>query len=188
MRNTNWERYALVLLLMMAAGGCASHPKQSGYFERDRVRMAEADDLGWLLLRAGLEPESLPAGQELTVQQAQELRAWIQLALLDGHMASYGPRKTVEFLMEELIASGQPVARATLNQRLSRFQGRVVLRPDAYIAEALRGTPLRSAGPLRVEKGSIVAASLKLGTFYLPEGTSFREDPILGGASPGRTW
>ena len=180
MRNTNWERHALMLLLVMVTGGCTNQPKHSGYFATDRAHLAEADDLGWLLLRAGLEPEAWPAGQGLTVQKAQELRAWIQqVALPDGHMASYGPRKTVEFLLEEVIAGGQPVDRTTLNQRLSRFHGRVVLRPDAYIAEALRGTPLASAGRLRVEKGSIVAANLKLGTFYMPEGTSFREDPVL---------
>jgi hypothetical protein len=30
-----------------------------------------------------------------------------------------------------------------------------------------------------MERGAMVAAGLKLGIFYLPEGTSFREDPVL---------
>lgn len=178
MRNMRWERHALMLMMVMAAVGCAHH-KETGYFERDRARLSQADDFTWLLMRAGLEPEALPSSQEITVPQAEELRVWIQLMLLDGHMASYGPRKTVEFLMEEIIAGGVPVARSTLSLQLSRFQGRVVLRPDGYVADALRGKPLRSVGPLRVERGSIVAASIKLGTFYLQEGSSLREDPAL---------
>lgn len=178
MRTMSWGRYALVMLMMIGAVGCA-HRKETGYFERDRTRLAQADDFTWLLMRAGLEPEALPLGQEITVQQAEELRVWIQLVLLDGHMASYGPRRTVEFLMREIIAGGVPVARATLSQQLSRFQGRFVLRPDGYVADALRGKPLRSVGPLRVERGTIVAASLKLGTFYVQEGSSLREDVAL---------
>jgi hypothetical protein len=174
----SWGRYALVMLMMIGAVGCA-HRKETGYFDRDRTRLAQADDFTWLLMRAGLEPEALPLGQEITVQQAEELRVWIQLVLLDGHMASYGPRRTVEFLMREIIAGGVPVARATLSQQLSRFQGRFVLRPDGYVADALRGKPLRSVGPLRVERGTIVAASLKLGTFYVQEGSSLREDVAL---------
>jgi hypothetical protein len=62
---------------------------------------------------------------------------------------------------------------------LVRFQGRFVLRPDAYIADALRGRPLRSVGPLRVERGAIMAASLKLDTFYMQEGSMIREDQGL---------
>jgi hypothetical protein len=178
MRNMRWGRHALVLMMTMVAVGCA-HPKETGYFDRDRTRLAQADDFTWLLMRAGLEPDALPSSQEITVQQAQDLRVWIQLMLLDGHMASYGPRKTVEFLMEEIIAGGVPVARSALSQQLSRFQGRFVLRPDAYLADALRGKPLRSVGPLRVEKGIIVAASLKLDAFYLQEGSSLRADPAL---------
>lgn len=179
MRNKGWGRYALVMMMMaMGAAGCA-HPKEIGYFERDRTRLSQADDFTWLLMRAGVEPEVLPSTQEVTVQQAEELRAWIRLMLLDGHMASYGPRKTVEFLMEEVIAGGVPVARSTLSQQMLRFQGRFVLRPDAYIADALRGRPLRSVGPLRVERGAIVAASLKLGAFYVQEGSLIREDPAL---------
>jgi hypothetical protein len=178
MRTMSWGRYALVLLMMVGAAGCGHH-KETGYFERDRTRMSQADDFTWLLMRAGVEPEVLPSTQEITVQQAEELRMWIQLMLLDGHMASYGPRKTVEFLMEEIIARGVPVARSTLSQQLVRFQGRFVLRPDAYVADALRGKPLRSVGPLRIERGAIVAASLKLGTFYMHEGSTLREDPAL---------
>ncbi len=178
MRTMSWGRYALMMMMMVVAVGCA-HRKETGYFERDRTRLAQADDFTWLLMRAGLEPEALPSGREITVQQAEELRVWIQLVLLDGHMASYGPRRTVEFLMGEIIAGGVPVARATLSQQLSRFQGRFVLRPDGYVADALRGKPLRSVGPLRVERGAIVAASLKLGTFYVQDGSSLREDLAL---------
>jgi hypothetical protein len=174
----SWGRYALMLMMVMGAAGCA-HPRETGYFERDRTRLSQADDFTWLLMRAGMEPEVLPSTQEITVQQAEELRLWVRLMLLDGHMASYGPRKTVEFLMEEIIAGGVPVARSTLSQQLLRFQGRFVLRPDAYIADALRGRPLRSVGPLRVERGAIMAASLKLGTFYTQEGSMIREDPGL---------
>ncbi|HVG63996.1 MAG TPA: hypothetical protein VNA24_35865 [Hyalangium sp.] len=178
MRNMYWGRYALVLMMVMGAAGCAHH-KETGYFERDRTRMSQADDFTWLLMRAGVEPEVLPSTEEITVQQAEELRLWIRLMLLDGHMASYGPRKTVEFLMEEIIAGGVPVARSVLSQQLVRFRGRFVLRPDAYVADALRGKPLRSVGPLRVERGAIVAASLKLDTFYMPQGSSFLADPGL---------
>ncbi len=178
MRTMSWGRYALMMMMMVVAVGCA-HRKETGYFERDRTRLAQADDLTWLLMRAGMEPEVMPSGQEITVQQAQDVRGWIQFMLLDGHMVSYAPRKTAEFLMEEIIAGGVPVARATLNQQLSRFQGRFVLRPDAYVADALRGKPLRSVGPFRVERGTIVAASLKLGSFYMQEGSALREDPSL---------
>ncbi len=178
MRTMRFGRHALMMMMMVGAVGCA-HRQETGYFQRDRTHVAQVDDFGWLLMRAGLEPDTLPSGQEITVQQAQDLRVWVQFMLLDGHMASYGPRKAVEFLMGEIIAGGVPVTRAALSQQLIRFQYRYVLRPDGYVADALRGRPVRSVGPLRVERGAIMAASLKMGAFYVQEGNYLREDPTL---------
>lgn len=179
MLNKSWGRYALILLpMMMGTLGCSPATK-SGLYTDVRVRMEKGDDFSWLLMRAGVEPEDMPFSQEISVQQARSMSAWLQVLLQDGHMASYGPRRTVEFLMEEIIAGGRPVPRSALVQRMERFRGRCVLRMDGYIVDALRGKPLQNVGPLRMEKGVILAAGFRQGIFYALEGNSFREDPVL---------
>ena len=178
MLNKSWGRYALILLpMMLGAVGCGPTQK-AGLYPDTRV-LTEGDDFNWLQMKAGVEPEDMLVSQEITVQGARNQRAWIQFLVQDGHMASYGPRRTVEFCMEEIIAGGRPMPRSILIQRLERFRGRYVLRMDGYVVGALSGKPLQSVGPLRMEKGGIFGAGLRQGVFYLLEGNTLREDPAL---------
>jgi hypothetical protein len=168
-----------MLMMVVVAVGCNRAQKPNSVYLNLQSHLEQGGDFNWLLMRAGVEPEYMPSSQEITVQQAQDLRKWVDFMMRDGHMASYGPRKTVQFLMEEIIAQGQPMARAALNLQLSRFQSRFVLRPDGYVVDALWGKPLHIVGPLRLEKGVIMVAGLKLEPFYRQEGNVLREDLTL---------
>jgi hypothetical protein len=69
-----------------------------------------------------------------------------------------------------------------LNERLRKFDGLAVLRPDGYLALAMTGAPLQCAGPVQLVGHELQAGDFKVGPFYAPEGSSFHEDPAV---SPG---
>jgi hypothetical protein len=175
MRNKRWERRALMLVLAASICGCARN-KNTAPFRQTRDFVATADDFGMLLLRAGLEPEEIPTGKELTLEQAHELRLWLRFRLADGYMPAYGPRILASFLLEEALKTGKDVPRRALTDQLNRHGQLVVLRPDGYLVKAVTGSPLRCAGPLRMLEGAPRAGAYKMDAFYVPEGDAFRED------------
>jgi hypothetical protein len=170
----SWSR---VPLLLLVAWSC--NPKPAGVYEGTRAAVAQVDDFGMLLLEAGLDPAELPSGPAVTVEQAQRLRLLLRLALADGHMKSYGPRVTADFLLSEAVTARGMVPRSSLNERLRGFKGLAVLRPDGYLAQAITGAPLQCVGPVQMQGNELQAGDFKIGPFYTQEGGSFREEPGL---------
>ncbi len=166
-----------VFLLMLVAWNCT--PKVAGVYESTRTAVAQVDDFGMLLLEAGLAPETIPSGEVVTVEQAQRLRMLLRLAMADGNMKSYGPRVTADFLLAEAVTAGGVVSRISLNERLRRFEGLAVLRPDGYLALAITGAPLQCVGPVQMQGNDLQAGDFKVGPFYTQESGSFREDPSI---------
>jgi hypothetical protein len=166
-----------VVLLMLVAWSCT--PRVAGVYESTRAAVAQVDDFGMLLLEAGLAPGTIPSGEVVTVEQAQRLRMLLRLAMADGNMKSYGPRVTADFLLAEAVTAGGVVSRISLNERLRRFEGLAVLRPDGYLALAITGAPLQCVGPVQMQGNDLQAGDFKVGPFYTQEGGSFREDPSI---------
>jgi len=176
-RHPGTWRWSRVSLLLLVAWSC--NPKPAGVYESTRAAVAQVDDFGILLLEAGLEPGALPTGQVVTVEQAQQLRMLLRLAMADGHMKSYGPRVTADFLLAEATAARGGMPRSSLNERLRGFKGLAVLRPDGYLAQAITGAPLQCVGPVQMQGNEFQAGDFKIGPFYTQEGGSFREEPSL---------
>jgi hypothetical protein len=177
-----WSRWntlcwGSVLLLMLGAWGCA--PKVAGVYDSTRASVAQADDFRLLLQEAGLAPGEIPTEAMVTVEQARRLRMLLWLAVADGDMRSYGPRVTADFLLAEVATGGAAVLRTALNERLRRFEGLAVLRPDGYLALAITGAALQCVGPVQLQGNELQAGDFKVGPFYTQEGGSFREEPSL---------
>ncbi|MFP2927224.1 hypothetical protein ACLESO_18910 [Pyxidicoccus sp. 3LG] len=166
---------ASALLLLPFLSAC-SH-KAEGVFGSTRAVLAGTDDFGMLLISAGLSPEELPQGEEVTVPQASQLR--LLLSLAGNSVRGFGPNVTADYLLAEVVARGEAVSRSTLAERLRRFEALAVLRPDGYIVAAMTGKPLECVGPLGVENGALRAGDYRLGAFYANEGQGYREDTSI---------
>lgn len=164
-----------VLLLLPLHSGCIR--KTEGVFSRTRTVLAGTDDFGMLLLGAGLAPEELPPGEEITVQEAQRLR--LLLTLARNSLRGFGPNVTADYLLAEVVDKREPVSRAGLTERLRRFEALAVLRPDGYIVSAMTGVPLECVGPVGVQNGALRAGDYRLGAFYSNGGQGYREDTSL---------
>jgi hypothetical protein len=147
--------------------------------------LEKTGDLGILLLNAGVAPEALPTEKEVSVAEAERLHLTLTLLLADGSMQRYGPRMAAHFLMMEVIAEGKAVRRDRLEERLRRFERLAVLRPDGYLASASTGYPVQCVGPIQVKDGALKSGGYKVGAFYTPDGSGFREEKGLN-RSPGR--
>jgi hypothetical protein len=169
-------RYFTAMGLCLALlGGCTASKPPPTLLNQTRELVAKTDDLGMLLLNTGLDPQALPAGKELTVREAQQLRLMLSLLLADGSMQRYGPRVAADFLMTEVIAGGKPVPRTALVERLHRFEQLAVLRPDGYLASVSTGSPVQCVGPIQVRDGTLQSGGYKFGTFYSPGSNGFSE-------------
>ncbi|WP_147443904.1 hypothetical protein [Corallococcus sicarius] len=166
---------ASALLLMTGLAGCAR--RTEGVFSRTREVLAATDDFGMLLVGAGLSPEELPRGEEVTVQEARQLR--LLLSLVGHSLRGFGPNVTADYLLAEVVTKGEAVSRTTLSERLGRFQALAVLRPDGYIVAAMTGKPLECVGPVGVQNGALRAGDYRVGAFYASEGQGYREDTSL---------
>lgn len=172
-----FPRYFTAMGLGLALlGGCATSSQPTSLGRTQQI-VAKTDDLGMLLLGAGLEAQSLPSGNELTVREAQQLHLMLSLLLADGSMQRYGPRVAADFLMTEVIAGGKAVPRSTLVERLHRFEPLAVLRPDGYLASVSTGSPVQCVGPIQVRDGTLQSGGYKIGTFYFPGSNGFQEVP-----------
>jgi hypothetical protein len=172
-----------LLLLLSVHSGCSR--KAEGVFSRTRAVLAEADDFGMLLIGAGLAPEDLPQGAEVTPEEARRLR--LLLSPARNSLRGFGPNITADYLLAELVAKGETVSRSKLGAGLRRFEALAVLRPDGYIVSAMTGTPLECVGPVGVRNGALRAGDYRLGAFYTHEGQGYREETSLGKV-PGRAF
>ncbi|WNG56548.1 hypothetical protein F0U59_18635 [Archangium gephyra] len=176
-------RLALLSLVLLCPLACASNsPPQA--FASTREALADLDEFGALLLRAGLPPEYLPMGRELSPEQAKVLRLQLHLYPLNPPTpAEYGPWQVVDVLLLDVTSKKSPVTRAELGRRVQEFNPLLVLRPDGYLAEALTGKAERCVGPVEVKEDAYRSGSYELGTFYKLDDNN-QPQPVSVGGQP----
>jgi hypothetical protein len=169
-------RFALALVLVASFCGCMQH-RETGLFTGEREHIARMDDFEMLMMKAGIDEEDIPSGDRLSVEQANDLLMLLRFKIADGNHSAYGPRVLVSYLLEEALRTGQPVSRHSLTEGLRLHTHLVVLSPEGHLVRAYSGTALRCVGPLHIEDGVPGAGGYKVNTFYVQDGSSFREDP-----------
>ncbi|MBN1208801.1 MAG: hypothetical protein JXB05_28330 [Myxococcaceae bacterium] len=152
-----------------AASGSRARGSGSGFFGR----FGERKDAFQLLQEsAGLEEDALhSAGETLETDDAKEL--WERLEHTPATLKNFAPRRTLVFLLRQLLAAGEDVSYATLLQHTSRFRLLAVMRPDGYLAAALNGRPLQRMGRLELRAGRLMAGRFEVGAFYWDKGGVF---------------
>jgi len=167
-------RFALSLfmplfLLLVCPLACASNNPPQAYASTREV-LADLDEFGALLMRAGLPPDLLPSGRELSPEQAKILRLHLHLyPLYPPKPAEHGPWTVADVLLLDVALKSTSISRADLGRRIQEFQGLLVLRPDGYLAEVLTGRAERCVGPVEVRDDAYRAGVYKLGSFYKPD-------------------
>lgn len=128
--------------------------------------LVEMDAFERLLVYAGLDNyNELPARQApLTPEEAAALYD----VLLDKPVTlpGFGPRLAISRLLGEIMEGDEELARDALLQRLERFKGLVVLRPDGYLTAAMTGRTLQRVAPVQWKDGAFRARQFELGRFY----------------------
>jgi len=81
-------------------------------------------------------------------------------------LAGFGPRLVASYLLREVMEGEEEVPRAVLLQRVERFQGLAVLRPDGYLAWALTGETQQRVAPVEWKDGAFRAHAFEVGRFY----------------------
>lgn len=171
---------ALVLLTWMT--GCATNLAESRHpafqnFDlsedgRGSSLCKEEDDFQLLQRSAGLEEDSWhEAGEELEKGDAQAL--WGVLGRTQTTLRGFGPRRSLFFLLRQVLSRGQDAPYAELLQRSLLFHFLVVMRPDGYLVSALTGHPLQRMGSVQLRQGKLMAGAFEVGAFYWNKGGVF---------------
>jgi hypothetical protein len=129
-----------------------------------RRKLAELDEFGALLLRAGLPLDWLPSSQEISRQEAAQLR--MLLGLQGPSLRTYAPARVADTLLREVESQEAPVDRSALGRRLQAFASLQVFSPYGYVSDALTGTPGWCAGPVEPRDGALRAGDFEVGRFY----------------------
>ncbi len=134
--------------------------------------LEQRDDFQVLQQAAALEEDSWhEAGEELETDDAREL--WKALTRTRTTLHSFGPRRTLFFLLRQVLSRDEDVPYAELLQRLRSFHLLVVMRPDGYLVSALTGKPLQRMGRVELREGRLMAGSFEVGAFYRDRGGVF---------------
>jgi len=147
--------------------GCLQDCGGSGFWEK-------RDDFQRLQQATGLDEDSWhEAGEELETDDAQAL--WEALARTETTLQSFGPRRSLVFVLRQVLTLGEDVPYAELLERLRPFNFLVVMRPDGYLVSALTGRPLQRMGMGRVElrEGRLMVGTFEVGAFYRDKGGVF---------------
>ncbi len=160
----------LVVLTVVVSGpiACASKP-QSQALAPTRDALAGLDEFGALLLMAGFSLETIPSGQDVTLEQANRLR--LHLRLLPYNPRQSPPRFVVEELLLAIAKHGGAVSRGDLSLKVQDYRNLFLLRPDGYLAAALTGMPDRCVGPVEVRDNGLFAGSFELDVYYKLDGS-----------------
>ncbi len=150
-------------LVLPGIMGCASKPPPQA-FSTTRDRLAELDEFGALLLKAGLPAEFLPTGSELSPRQARQLQLYFDLN--PPRLMEYSPWLVANVLLLEVARKQDAVSRAELGRRVQDFKTLFVLRRDGYLAEALSGRPVQCVGPVEVRDEGLRAGTFEVDNFY----------------------
>ncbi len=141
----------------------------SGFFGRFNEKQ---DDFQLLQESAGLEAAARHAtGEEFETDDAKAL--WEALARTPATLKNFAPRRTLVFLLRQVLAADEDISYAELLQRTSGFRLLVVMRPDGYLAGTLNGRPLQRMGHLELREGRLVAGGFEVGAFYRDRGGVF---------------
>ncbi|MFL5344026.1 MAG: Tox-REase-5 domain-containing protein [Hyalangium sp.] len=141
----------------------------SGFFSH---LSEEKDDFQLLQKSAGLEQDARhPTGAELEIDDAKKL--WEALARSPATLSTFAPRRTLVFLLREVLTAGEDVSYADLLQRTSRFRRLGIMRPDGYLAGALNGQPSQRMGRLELREGRLMAGNFEIGAFCWERGGVF---------------
>jgi hypothetical protein len=132
----------------------------------------ERDDFQFLQQTADLDAGSWhEAGEELETEDARAL--WKSLSLTRTTLQSFGPRRTLVYLLRQVLTGDEDVPYAELVRRISPFHFLVVMRPDGYLAGALTGKPLQRMGRVELREGRLMAGNFEVGAFYWDRGGVF---------------
>jgi hypothetical protein len=175
MPNKNWKRSALMLVLVTSVWGCTAQNRDMGLYAVERAHIAQMDDFNMLLMKAGVDAEDFPAGDALSVQQANDLLLWLRFKISDGNVPAYGPRIMASFLLEEGLKTGD-ISRRALIRSLHLHTSLTVLNPEGHLVMAYSGAPLRCVGPLHIQNGVPTAGAYRVDAFYVQEGDTFRQE------------
>ncbi len=132
----------------------------------------ETDDFQLLQQSAGLGEDSRhPEGTDLEPRDARSL--WEALAGTRATLQNFAPRRSLLFLLRQVLSQSQNVPYAGLLERLRLFHRLVVMRPDGYLAIAVTGEPLQRMGRVELREGKLMAGRFEVGAFYKDRGGVF---------------
>ncbi len=81
-------------------------------------------------------------------------------------LACFGQRLVASYLLREVMEGNEELPRAVLIERVERFRGLAVLRPDGYLAWALTGQTQQRVAPVEWKDGAFRARAFQVGHFY----------------------
>ncbi|WP_224248597.1 TIGR02269 family lipoprotein [Hyalangium gracile] len=180
-------RLALIMLVALAwmtgcatssVGGRQSTP-QGGAASADPCQdggcfgfSKQQDDLQLLLQAASVEEDSrLEVEEELEPDEARAL--WERLARTRTTLRNFGPRRSLVFLLRQVLSRDEDVPYSELVRRVGAFQSLVVMRPDGYLVSALSGKSIQRMGRLELRDGRLMAGNFEVGAFYRDKGGVF---------------
>ncbi len=180
-----WLLLALTALTWL--NGCATSTAGGRSTSQDEVAQPDlsqdggafgfwqTEDAFQLLQRsAGLEEDSWhKAGEELETADAQAL--WDALAHSEPTLQSFGPRRSLIFLLRQVLTRNEDVPYTEILERLRPFHALVVMRPDGYLVSALAGQPLQrmGTGGVNLRAGRLMSGNFEVGAFYRDRGGIF---------------
>jgi hypothetical protein len=177
--------FLLSSLVLVCPLACASNTRGQA-LATTREALSELDEFGALLVQAGLPPDALPTGRELSVEEARRLR--VSFDLSPWTPQQYPPRLVASLLLRDVEARGEAVSRFDLGRRIQDFSPLLVLRRDGYLARALTGTPVQCVGPVQVKDGTGHADGYEVDGFYKPDETTgqLQRVDVVSPAAPAR--
>jgi hypothetical protein len=121
---------------------------------------------------AGLEKDAWHAvGAQLKTDDAREL--WKALARTQTTLDNFGPKRTLLYLLRQVLTADGDVPYAELVKRLEPFQRLVLMRPDGYLVWPLNGAPLQRMGRLELRDGRLMSGRFEVGAFFRNKGGVF---------------
>ncbi|WP_224241610.1 Tox-REase-5 domain-containing protein [Hyalangium gracile] len=128
--------------------------------------LVQVDGFEAVLLLGGLDNlNELPArGEPLTPEEAAQL--YEVLLGKPVTLAGFGPRLVASYLLREVMEGEEEPGREELLERVKRFRGLAVLRPDGYLAWALTGETQQRVAPVEWKEGAFRARGFEVGRFY----------------------
>jgi hypothetical protein len=168
----------LIVVLGLGSIACAGRIAPTA-LEATRDVLAGLDDFGALLLGAGLSPDAIPTGAEISPTVARRLI--IQLGILPSVPQHYAPRVVATLLLRAVEGQNTTATRRDLSLRVQSYRDRFVLQPDGYLAAALTGKPVMCVGPVEVDDDGARAGAFRLGMFYINNNGSYytTDDPFF---------